>query len=868
MSTEPPVSPPPAEAPPPARWRRPTRRTVFRVLRWTFLGFLALTVILGFWIYRESVSRFQVRRLRLPTRIYADAVPLQPGAALQLDDLLEKLDRLGYRESERLAQPGEFTRNGATLDIYTRAFQRQNDDFPATPLRLTIAKSQIESVVSLREARPLERAALEPELLTSVLSEELENRSPVTLDQVPQHLQDAVVVTEDIRFWHHPGVDPLGIFRAVFRNLKAGGVSEGASTLTQQLVKNYFLTSERTYKRKIIEAFMAVILDARYSKREILEAYLNDIYLGRNRSISILGVGEASRFYFGKPVSEINVAEAAVLAGMIRSPNNNSPFANPENAMIRRNTVLGLMLKNKKITQAQYDEARSAKLPKKPFRQKSGLTSIPYYVDRVIQELQTDYGIDDIQGRGLRIYTAIDLGAQDTAARVLEQSLGNLERSSRRLRSHDPALQGAIIHLDVPTGEIRALVGGRNYERSQFNRALKSKRLVGSLFKPFVYLTAFEPSLSNKNITPATVVPDTRFVLKRRWSQDWSPRNYDNRYMGNVTVQQALEQSLNSASVRIGLDVGIEPILKTARTLGVQTELDDGNPSILLGAAGIPPIEMAEAYSTIARQGSRVRPRAIRYVTDDRGRVMSGTQAEPVQVFPQRDVYLVTQIMRGVVDRGTAASSRGMGFRKIAAGKTGTTNDKRDAWFIGFTPKTLALTWVGFDDNDPTGLSGSDAAVPMWTRYMIAVTAGEPNADFPAPGGISIVEFDKQSGGLATPYCPQSSVTRGAFKSGTEPSMPCPLHSPQIPTTVVPMYDQYGNLIVTDTATMTDTAMTTTFTPTPVPPPTTPPEVTLTGGVFQPTTTTQTPPPTTTTEEPPEEPTQTDTSTTTQGPPL
>jgi penicillin-binding protein 1B len=871
-TTEPPVpspTPEPDPAPRPRR-RRPTRRTVFRVISWTVGAFLVLLLLLGVWIYRESVGRFQVRRLRLPTRIYADAVPLQAGMPLQLDDLLEKLDRLGYREAARLAQPGEFTRQGSTLDVYTRAFRRQDQDYPAQPLRLTITKSQIESVVSLREARPIERAALEPELLTSVLSEELENRSPVTLDQVPQHLQDAVVVTEDVRFWHHPGVDPLGIFRAVFRNLKAGGVSEGASTLTQQLVKNYFLTSERTYKRKIIEAFMAVILDARYSKREILEAYLNDIYLGRNRSISILGVGEASRFYFGKPVSELKIAEAAVLAGMIRSPNNNSPFNNPETSMKRRNTVLGLMLKQKKITQAQYDEARSAKLPKKPFRQKSGLTSIPYYVDRVIQELETDYGIDDIQGRGLRIYTAIDLGAQDTATRVLDQSLRNLERSSRRLRSHDPALQGALIHLDVPTGEIRALVGGRNYERSQFNRALKSKRLVGSLFKPFVYLTAFEPSLSNQNITPATLVSDTRFVLKRRWSEDWSPRNYDGRYMGNVTVQQALEQSLNSASVRIGLACGVGAILKTARTLGVQTELDD-NPSILLGAAGIPPIEMAEAYATIARQGARTKLRAIRFVTDDRGRVMSGAEeAKSVQVFPQRDVYLLTHVMKGVVDRGTAAQARSMGFRKIAAGKTGTTNDKRDAWFIGFTPKTLALTWVGFDDNDPTGLSGGDAAVPMWARYMIAVTAGEPNVDFAAPAGVSIVDFDKGSGGLATPLCPPNAISRGAFKSGTEPTVPCQLHSgqQQMPSTVVPMYDENGNLIITDTATMTDTAA--------VPPPL-PPDATLTGGVFQPqqppqqqpppTTTQQPPPPTTTTEEPPEdeEPTQTDTSTTTQG---
>jgi penicillin-binding protein 1B len=880
--TEPPIEtppPPPSATPPRAQRRLPQRRTVFRVLAWTGGALALLFLVVGIWIYRESVGRFQVRKLRLPTRIYADYTPLTPGMPLQSDDLLEKLDRLGYREAERLERPGDYLRADEGIDIYTRAFTHPSGEYAAEPIRVAIAKSQIESVVSLREARPLERAALEPELLTSVLSEQLENRSPVTLEQVPQILQDAVVVTEDVRFWRHPGVDPLGIVRALFRNLRAGGVSEGASTLTQQLVKNYYLTSERTYRRKIIEAFMAVILDARYSKREILEAYLNDIYLGRNRSISILGVGEATRFYFGKPVSEIEVHEAALLAGMIRSPNNNSPFNNPENAMRRRNTVLQLLLKEKKITQEQYAKARSEKLPKKPFREKTGLSSIPYYVDRVLQELESDYGIDDVKGRGLRIYTAIDLSAQDAAARVVDQSLRNLERSSRRLRNHDPALQGALIHIDVPSGEIRALVGGRNYERSQFNRALRSKRLVGSLFKPFVYLTAFEPSLSNQNITPATLVNDSRFVLKRRWSEDWSPRNYDGRYLGNVTVAYALEQSLNAASVRIGLACGIEPILKTARTLGVQTKLDDGNPAILLGAAGIPPIEMAEAYATIARQGVRIAPRAIRFVTDDRGRPFSGAgEAKPVQVFPARDVYLLTTVMEGVVDRGTAASARSIGFRKTAAGKTGTTNDKRDAWFIGFTPHTLALTWVGFDDNDPTGLSGSDAAVPMWARYMVAVTAGQPDTEFAPPPGITMTDIDKTSGGLATANCPRNVLSRQAFKSGTEPARLCPIHTTAPMTPVVPMYDEFGNLIVTDTAaTATDTTATETTTTGTA----TMPDATVTGGIFRtdtgapPATTTTPPPPRTSTTPPPrtstqpredEPPPSTDTSTTTREP--
>jgi penicillin-binding protein 1B len=847
----------------------PPRRVVFKVISWTVGATLLLILVLGIWVYRTSVGRFQVRKLRLPTRVYADITPLRPGQPLQIDDLLEKLDRLGYRESERVQQAGDFARAEGGIDIYTRAFAHPTGSYAAEQIRVHFSRTAIDSVVSLREARPLERAALEPELLTSVLSEQLENRSPVTLQQIPQHLQDAVVVAEDVRFWHHPGVDPLGIGRAIFRNVRSKGKSEGASTLTQQLVKNYFLTSERTYRRKVIEAFMAVILDARYSKKEILEAYLNDIYLGRNRSISILGVGEASRFYFGKPVSEISIAEAALLAGMIPSPNNYSPFNNPEVAMRRRNTVLDVMLRQKKITQDQYSRARSSKLPKKPFRRRSGLASMPFYVDRVLDELATDYGIQDVKGRGLRIYTAIDLNAQDAAGRVLETSLQAIEKRSRKLRTHEPELQGAIIHLDVPTGEIRALVGGRNYDRSQFNRALKAKRLVGSLFKPFVYLTAFEPSLSGQNITPATVVSDTRFVLKRRWSDDWSPRNYDGRYMGNVTVRMALEQSLNSASVRIGLACGIDAILKTARTLGVQTELDD-NPSILLGAAGIPPIEMAEAYSTIARQGARLTPRAIRFVTDDRGNTLEGPgEAKPQQVFPQRDMYLLTHVMEGVVDHGTAGSSRSMGFRKTAAGKTGTTNDKRDAWFIGFTPRTLALTWVGFDDNDPTGLSGSDAAVPMWTRYMLAVTAGEPDAEFPVASGITFAEVDKISGGRATPNCPRNVVANEAFKSGTEPTQLCLLHSGAAVVPMVPMYDEFGNPIVTNTA---------------PPPPTdtggfsTPPDATLTGGIFRdPSTTgappTPAPPPPTSTmsTQPPEdvpeepEPPPTDTSTTTSG---
>ncbi len=819
--------------------RLPSRRAVLQFVAIAFVAVLVLLAILAVYVYRQSVGRFEVRRLALPTRIFADYTPIKPGLPLQADDLLEKLDRLGYREADHIGQSGDYlSTSDRQLDVYTRAFAHPSGSYPAQPIRITFKANAIENVVSLRDLRPVANAALEPELLTSILNDQLENSRPVTLDQVPQILQDAVIVTEDVRFWHHPGVDPIGVMRALFRNARAGGVSEGASTLTQQLVKNYYLTSERTYRRKIVEAFMAVILDAKYSKKEILEAYLNDIYLGRNRSISIIGVGEASHFYFGKPVTELSVPEAALLAGMIRGPNNYSPFTRPDKALERRNTVLGLMLKNNKIDQGTYDKAIATPLPRKPFREKTGLGSIPFYVDRVLQEMANDYGIKDVKGRGLKIYTAIDLSAQDLATRTLDAGLASLERGSRRLRRSDNPLQGVIIHVDVPTGEIRALVGGRNYDQSQFNRALNAKRQVGSLFKPFVYLTAFEPSLTglSQQVTPATLVSDSRFVLKRRFSADWSPRNYQDVYHGTVTVQEALEESMNSASVRIGLACGVSSIVKTARTLGVTDPLDDSNPSLILGAAGIPPIQMADAFSTIARIGNRLPLRTVRFVTDDRDRVVSsGDDVNPVQVFPARDVFVLVNVMKGVLDRGTAAGARSLGFRLPAAGKTGTTNDERDAWFIGFTPKTLALTWIGFDDNAVVGLSGGQGAVPIWTRYMADATAGEQPADFAFPPGIAFVNVDETSGGLAVPMCPRNVVINMAFKSGTEPQNPCPLHNPQ--PVQQPAVDQFGNPISLDTAATTATETLGTTPPPPLPP-------TLTGGVFKSDTSAPTPPPT------------------------
>ncbi|HUO85669.1 MAG TPA: transglycosylase domain-containing protein, partial [Thermoanaerobaculia bacterium] len=376
------------------------RKQILKYFALALLAFLVMLLLAGVFVYFQAVRRFEVRRVSLPTRIYADLFPLRPGVYVSAPALMGKLRRLGYREiDETPGEPGEYAEEGKEIDIFLRAFEHPAGEFAAQRVRVVFVERSIESVISVPEGEPVETAALEPELLTSILGDQLESRTPVNLEQIPQHLVDAVISTEDARFFHHPGVDPIGILRAALRNVRARGVSEGGSTLTQQLVKNYYLTNERTLRRKVVEAFMAVVLDYRYSKEEILESYMNDIYLGRDRSISILGMGQAARFYFGKPISEVAIGEAALLAGIIRSPNNYSPFDEPEEARQRRNQVLDLMLGREKITREQYDQARAEPLPESPTRERTGLGSIPFYVNAVLEELERDYGIEDARGR-------------------------------------------------------------------------------------------------------------------------------------------------------------------------------------------------------------------------------------------------------------------------------------------------------------------------------------------------------------------------------------------------------------------------------------------------------------------------------------
>jgi penicillin-binding protein 1B len=729
--------------------------------------------VLGYFTSRV-VRRFDGRRWNLPSRIYSDLYLLRAGDTASPAALTAKLGRLYYREVDGTPErPGHFRAERDAIEVHTRSFRYPGRTFPDFRARVVFAGSRVRSITdSTGEALPA--LVLEPELLGSVFSAELEDRTVIRLSDAPQTLIDAVLTTEDRDFYRHSGVSIRRLFGALFATAR-GGMVQGGSTLTQQLVKNLYLSPQRTLRRKATEAILAVILDARYSKDEILEAYLNEIYLGRHGSIAITGVGEAARHYFGKEVSDLDLAESATLAGMIRAPNAYSPFRNPERAKQRRDLVLRLLLEEKKISEAAMRAAAAE--PLTPRTRIEERTKAPHFVDFVKSELEQRYG-EQMQTEGLQIYTTLDVDLQQAAQRAVTQGLENLEKTYRRLASASKSapLQGALIMLEPETGGVRALVGGRDYNLSQFNRVTQAHRQPGSLFKPFVYLAAFSRRDLDPPVTPATVLEDSPITVE--WGQmteeeQWTPRNYDGAYRGRLTARQALEQSINIPTVRVSLRAGLPFVLGAARSAGIASRLQ-GYPSVALGAFETSPMEIAGAYASLANSGVAVAPSAIVGVTTGAGAVLDRKAAQLSPELPADAVFLVDSVLRGAVDRGTASQARSRGLTGVLAGKTGTTNDGRDAWFVGFSPRFLAAVWVGYDDNRGLNLSGSQAAVPIFADFTRSVPAQLFSESFPVPSDIVTAEIDPDTGFRSTPECPRKMTE--VFIEGTAPTQACPVH--------------------------------------------------------------------------------------------
>ncbi len=674
---------------------------------------------------------------RATARFYARSPVLQVGTRVDPAALARSLERLGYHRTDRHdVGIGEYQFDGFSWTIGRRAFPSLEGTDPGGIVVVYLDDRGWVSGLADAGGHWLPSVALEPEPLRAP-GPPGDDRVPVRLADVPRSLVDAVVAVEDRRFFQHNGVDLGRIGGAALANLRAAGIAEGGSTITQQLVKNLFLSPRRTPTRKLRELAIALVLEWRYSKEEILEAYLNEVYLGQDGAYAVRGVSRAAQFYFGKDLRQLTLPESALLAGLIRGPNLYTPFRHPATATSRRNLVLALMRAQGRVSEAEFRRAAVAPVavhhPSPPSR------AGRYFADFAAAQLGTT--------RGLTVFTTLDMGLELAAEAAVSAGLAQLEQEHPDPHPEDRPLQAALVALEPGSGDILAMVGGRDYGATQFNRAAEGRRQPGSAFKPIVALAA----LSSREVTLASHLDDEPLSVETPTGL-WQPVNYDGQFRGSVSLRRALETSLNVPFARLGLQVGPGRIAATARKLGIESPLR-AVPSLALGSSELTPLELVRAFGVLAAQGYRADVHAVLGAADGEGQAMQGVARAGEQVFTPAETYLVTSALEGAVERGTGRGLRAWGYWGPIAAKSGTTNDFRDAWFVGYTPTLAVAVWVGFDDGQPVGLSGAQAALPIFARFLNATQAARDEKDLDPPPDLEIVAVDPQTGLAADESC-------------------------------------------------------------------------------------------------------------------
>ena len=729
-------------------------------------------------LQQEVTARFSGQHWTLPSLLYSDSTMLYPGERLDEIGFFQRLARLNYHRVApgRVRIRGEysFDEGHGTLVLFLHDFRYPYNDFAGGLVAFKVSPLQtIESIEDVATHRPEYLIELEPELLGAIFHGSWEQRRLVPLSGIPQAFVDAVLAAEDHRFYEHHGIDLMRTARAAWIDLTAHHVLQGGSTLTQQLMKNFFLTSKRDWHRKVTEALMAYIAEKRYSKDEILELYLNDIYLGQRGQEGIYGVWEAAQFYFSREPRDLTIAQMATIAGMIRSPNRFNPFRHADITRVRRNEVLAAMLLDGYISKAAYDEAVTEPLYTQPYIETN---EAPYFVDYVKHELAEHYPPSVLTGEGLRIFTTLDVNMEKQAEQAIEHNLLSLEEKhpSLKRKEKNQQLESCLVAIEPQTGRIRAMDGGRDYRQSQFNRVTQSHRQPGSAFKPVTYLAALQETFDGgpAHFLPTSYIDDKPFTWQFG-ATSWTPKNYKDRYFGRVTLEFALEESLNSATLRLADAVGLDRVLAMAGKLGF------GNlppyPSVVLGGIEVEPMQLGAMYAILANEGMEVQPYAVTAVVSAKGQVIEGHELKAVQVLAPEVAYSMDFMLEQVIKHGTGMGARKAGFLRPAAGKSGTTNDSVDAWFAGFTPNLLAVVWTGFDQKEALGLTGAEASLPVWTDFMKAATAARPDGDFPMPSEVVRVQVDPLTGYLASRHCPVT--MEGVFPKAIAPTEVCPFHT-------------------------------------------------------------------------------------------
>jgi penicillin-binding protein 1B len=763
------------------------------ILGFVGLCFLAFASVFTFFYVKYSRMidlRLSGHVLQNTTQIFSAPEHISDGQAWGPDDLVTYLQRVGYRPESDENSLGEYILDGNTLTVRPSKLSYFNG---TNALAVQFNGRVIRSIRPAGGGPDLGIAEIEPELITNLFDSQRDKRRPVRYDDLPPTLVQAVLSAEDKRFFEHPGFDFIRIAGAAWADLRhTHNFMQGASTITMQVARTYFLTTDRTWKRKLAEAMLSFELEQRFNKQRIFEMYANEVYLGNRGSFGIRGFAEASVAYFGKDMRQLTLGECAFLAGLIRAPNYYSVAdRHPERAAQARDRVMTQMLENKYITDDELQEAK--KIPLKLVRTSVAGSEAPYFVDMVKDHLLEKYTEQELLSSNYRVYTTLDPQLQRAAAVALDAGMKNVDAmleakaaKARKLKGKNappeqlPQVQAALVALDPRTGEIKALIGGREYGQSQLNHAL-AHRQPGSVFKPFVYAAAFDNAVDGAQpvITPATTVDDEPTVFEFD-GQEYTPNNYGERFMGKVTVRQALTNSLNVATVKVAEMVGYGRVVQIARQMGLGSNIRP-TPAVALGAYELTPVEVAGAYTAFATIGTRADPYFIKTVVSADGNSLEKFTPTNKLVLDARVAYLVDSILEDVLNKGTGAQVRAKGFKLPAAGKTGTS---RDGWFAGFTSNLVCVIWIGFDDNHDLGLQGGTTAAPIWADFMMRATAmpGYRDVkDFEKPEGVDSVILDAETQQIATPSCP--ATREEVFVAGSQPTQLCETHGGHGPAT-------------------------------------------------------------------------------------
>jgi len=709
---------------------------------WKFL--LIFIALMGaYTLYLDALikKQFSGNKWQVPAQIYARPLLLKVRQEITSKEIIEELDLLGYRPVRSAQSTGEYAVGSDVLNIQSRSFHFPHGIKPQRSLEVRLSKGRITSIIDLQRGQGIEQFYLEPWLVTRLVSSGREDRMLVNLQEVPEILSQALVLVEDRDFYQHHGVAPLAIVRALIANISAGRTVQGGSTLTQQLVKNLYLTRDKTLIRKVKEALMSVIIDARYSKGMILQAYLNEVFLGQNGGIGVHGFGLASFFYFDRPLSELNVPEIATLVGIIKGPSYFNPRRYPERVQERRNLVLRLLFEDNLLARHEYEGminlslnlASGASLAKDKH---------PAFMDKVRRELRSVLDDPDIRQSGLKVFTTLDPNAQRKAERVVANGIASLEE-----RVGMSELESAMLITDIKSGEIRSIVGGKRAQFQGFNRALDAKRAIGSLIKPAIYLTALEQAADYNLATPLV---DEPIKLKSTYGKIWQPQNADMKFRGQVSLITALTRSLNVPTVRLGMSLGLDNIVNTIERLGVLEDIQR-YPALTLGAVNFSPLQVNQMYQTIANSGRYIPLHAVTAIMSPDNSLLWQFSLEAEQRVDEQATYLLNYALHKVTLEGTAKSIKQQFPSINMAGKTGTTDDYRDSWFSGFDKNILVTSWIGKDDNQPVNLSGASGAMQLFIAYQKQQQPKSLVRRF--PDGLGISHFDSATGALSKAGC-------------------------------------------------------------------------------------------------------------------